>query len=417
MTYIEFYDSISVVNICACLTNMPERVVLVGGEKKSMIRYADHYRRVFRSRGYEVEFDYCVVEKNDLQAIVRELLKKVEQYPDCAVDLTGGEDLILVAMGIVFERCRAQGRHLQMHRFNIRNNKIIDCDQDGQTIEKDLLRMTVEENIRINGGDILYDDEKENGTHLWTMDEDFRTDIDKMWEICRVNPYQWNTHVGILGTAEMFREENEDPLTTEAQLGSIMFHLEQIGAKFVALQGFLKSLYAAGLVYFYDFSGDMMTVIYKNEQVKHLLTKAGLILEMKVYSVMSAMREPDGTPTFDVMQGVYIDWDGRLHLEDQEDMDTANEVDVIAMKGLVPVFISCKNGQYTSNELYKLRSVAERFGGEHAKKVLIATSMDPEHPSYLQFRQRAEDMKIRIIEDLTELSDREMEKRLRTVWK
>ena len=51
MTYIEFYDSISVVNICACLTNMPERVVLVGGEKKSMIRYADHYRRVFRSRG------------------------------------------------------------------------------------------------------------------------------------------------------------------------------------------------------------------------------------------------------------------------------------------------------------------------------------------------------------------------------
>jgi hypothetical protein len=87
------------------------------------------------------------------------------------------------------------------------------------------------------------------------------------------------------------------------------------------------------------------------------------------------------------------------------------------MKGLVPVFISCKNGQYTSNELYKLRSVAERFGGEHAKKVLIATSMDPEHPSYLQFRQRAEDMKIRVIEDLTELSDREMEKRLRTIWK
>ena len=98
-------------------------------------------------------------------------------------------------------------------------------------------------------------------------------------------------------------------------------------------------------------------------------------------------------------------------------METRNEIDVLMMCGLTPLFISCKNGQYTSNELYKLRSVAERFGGEHAKKVLIATSMDPEHPSYLQFRQRAEDMKIRVIEDLTELSDKEMEKRLRTIWK
>lgn len=414
MTYIEFFDRISVVNICACLTQMPQRVVLVGGEIKPMLTYAEHYKRVFRSRGYNVEFDCRKVKKNDLQDIVRVLTQIVEDYPDCAVDLTGGEDLILVAMGIVFERFRDRG--IQMHRFNVRNNKIIDCDQDGVTIEGDLLQLSVEENIRINGGDIIYDDEKENGTHVWDLNGGFLADIDRMWEICRQNPYQWNTHVGVLGVAELFREDNEDPLTTEAQLGTLMTHMEQIGVKFVTMQGFLKSLYTAGLIYFYDCHDDVLTVVYKNEQVKRCLTKAGLALEMKVYSVMWQMQEPDGTPTFDVMQGVYIDWDGRLHLLTEEGCDTANEVDVVAMKGVVPVFISCKNGQFTSDELYKLCSVAERFGGDHAKKILIATSLDKEHPAALHFRQRAEDMKIRIIDDLQDLSDREIEKLLRNIW-
>ncbi len=415
MTYIEFYDSISVVNICACLTNVPERVVLLGGEKKKMLEHADYYRRVFRSRGHEVEFDCRTVNKNDLQDIVKRLMEVVEDYPDCAVDLTGGEDLILVGMGIVYERCRAQGRILQMHRFNIRNNKILDCDRDGITIQKDLLQLTVEENLRINGGDIIYDTDREDATHLWDMDAEFLEDIDRMWAICREDPREWNIQTSQLYAAELLRQERDDPLETECFVSSLLFHLDENGHRFSAPQAFLKRLYAAGLLYFYDFDGEHLDVIYKNEQVKRVLTKAGLLLEMKVYATMLTMGEPDGTPTFNVMQGVFIDWDGRLSLQG-EGLDTANEVDVIAMKGVVPVFISCKNGQFTSDELYKLQSVAERFGADHAKKVLIATCMDREHPTIQHFCQRAKDMKIRIIDDLTELSDREMEKLLRNIW-
>lgn len=416
MTYIEFYDSISVVNICACLTNVPERVVLMGGDMKAMLRYADYYRRMFRNRGHEVEFDCRTVNRNDLQDVVEELTKVVNDYPDCAVDLTGGEDLMLVGMGIVFERCRAEGRPIQMHRFNIRNNKIVDCDRDKHTIAKEPIRLTVEENIRINGGDILYEEDKPGATRLWDMDAEFLEDINKMWAICREDPHQWNVQVGQLTVAELFREESDEPLETEASVSSMLFHLDEIGARFTAPQSFLKRLYGAGLLYYYSYDGEIMNVIYKNEQVKRILTKAGTLLEMKVYATMWAMKEPDGSPTFDVMQGVYIDWDGRLHLQEDDGFDTANEVDVIAMKGVVPVFISCKNGQFNSNELYKLRSVAERFGSGHAKKVLVATCMDREHPTVQHFCQRAEDMKIKIVDDLTELSDREIEKLLRNIW-
>ena len=41
------------------------------------------------------------------------------------------------------------------------------------------------------------------------------------------------------------------------------------------------------------------------------------------------------------------------------------------MRGLRPIFISCKNGSFLPEELYKLSAVAKHFGGEYAKKVLV----------------------------------------------
>lgn len=55
-----------------------------------------------------------------MQTIIDALSMFVEQYDDCVFDLTGGEDLYLVASGIVSERYR--DKNIQMHRFNIRNS-------------------------------------------------------------------------------------------------------------------------------------------------------------------------------------------------------------------------------------------------------------------------------------------------------
>ena len=43
--------------------------------------------------------------------------------------------------------------------------------------------------------------------------------------------------------------------------------------------------------------------------------------------------------------------------------ETKNEIDVMLMRGVVPVFVSCKNGAVKMDELYKLDTVAQRFGG------------------------------------------------------
>ena len=86
------------------------------------------------------------------------------------------------------------------------------------------------------------------------------------------------------------------------------------------------------------------------------------------------------------------------------------------MHHVVPVFVSCKNGIVTADELYKLNTVAERFGGEYSQKVLIATSIQSLGEAGEYLRQRAEDMNIRIIEDVQNLDDAELERKLKSLW-
>jgi hypothetical protein len=85
--------------------------------------------------------------------------------------------------------------------------------------------------------------------------------------------------------------------------------------------------------------------------------------------------------------------------------ETRNEMDLILVRGVVPLFVSCKNGDVDEDELYKLHTVAHRFGGSHARKMLIATDLDRKKPSSVRaFVQRAKDMDIYVVKDAAALS-------------
>ena len=405
MTYIEFCDKVSIVNICGCLTNLPDRVVLIGGDAKIVLEKKRLYESLFKNRGQRVEFIAKSVNKNSLAEIVRVLTETVDEYEDSILDLTGGEDLMLVAAGIVYER-----KHLQMHRFNVANNRIYDCDGDGVTVEKDFPRLSFEENVLIYGGRVVFDNERAGATHRWDMSEDFIRDIDTMWEICRVNPKNWNTQTGVFAAAELFRRDEKDALCTTAQIEKIVKYLKSTGGKYTFHKTFINKLEKSGLIKCSN-NGETVSLTYKNEQIKRCLTKAGLALEMKVYSVMSRLTE-NGEKLYDTLTGVVIDWDGV-----DGNVNTENEIDVAATHGMIPVFISCKNGWIDMDELYKLDSVAEKFGGKFAKKVLVASSLDRGSAFASSFLTRADDMGIEVIDNAASMNDKELEKRLRSVWK
>lgn len=414
MTYIEFFDKDVIENICGCLVSVPDRVILIGGNKKSLKKHAERYHQFFLDRGHEIDFGFRTVNKNSLNDIVDMLSDIVEEYEDCVFDLTGGQELMLVAVGIIWYRYRDM--EIQMHRFNLRSNMLYDCDNDGNYISVDSLpQVSVEELIRLYGGKVVYELDKPGATVRWEWSEEFMDDIDSIWDICLRDVRAWNTQIGVFAAAEELND-GEDPLVTTVSMPKISDYLKDFSAKYVEINRIIDELQKKELIVFDDSEEDVLSITYKNEQVKRCLTKAGQALEMKI--TLAAMRAKDKNDDYiynDVMNGVYIDWDGDVHT-DQEGYDTENEIDVMMMHGMIPVFVSCKNGMIDMDELYKLNAVAEKFGGKYAKKVLIATALGKDDPFAEHFRQRAQDMNIRLVENVQKTSEDDLERMIGSLW-
>ncbi len=416
MTYIEFFDKNASENIAACLTYVPDRVIYIGDNAKLMKKHIANYQKVFAERGQSITFLYKTVSKNNLDNVVQLLTEIVETYDDCVFDVTGGEELLNLALGIVYSRYPE--KNIQIHKFNLRNNAIYDCDKDGKTIYQDAPALSVVENVRIYGGDIVFGDVEDGNTYLWDLNPDFLQDIEKIWNICKTNVRLWNMQIGIFDTVEKIGTQSDDGLTTTASRVAVEDYLARHKLKYKKAKGIISYLCKHGLLTYFEDEDGSVTVSYKDPQIKRCLTIAGQALEMKVYITAKGIVEKDGTPVYqDAVNGAFIDWDGELHDEETEGVyDTENEIDVLLMHGVVPVFVSCKNGIVNAEELYKLNTVAERFGGQYAKKVLIATAIDSLGEAGMYFRQRAEDMNIRLVENIQELDDAELARKIKSFW-
>lgn len=417
MTYIEFFDNAASENISACLTFIPDRVIYIGNNTKLINKHITNYSRVFQDRGYNIEFIPKSVSRNNLEQVVKVLSEIVEKYDDCVFDITGGEEILTLALGIVY--CRYPKKNIQIHKFNLRNNAVYDCDKDGTTIFHETPALTVEENIRIYGGDIVYGGIDEENTYKWDMNSTFLEDVNRIWEICRGNVRYWNRQIGVFEAIAQVGMFSEDGLAVSASRNDVEQYLVQRNATYKKAKGIIGNLLKHKLItYFSDEDNTTITVAFKNKQVKKILTKAGLALEMKVYSAAMGLREQDGRPVYnDIMNGVVIDWDGEFHDEESENVyDTENEVDILMMHDIVPVFISCKNGIVTSEELYKLETVAKRFGGEYSKKVLVSTAIDTLGEAGKYLRQRAVDMNIKLLANIQEYDDAKLADELKNLW-
>ena len=105
----KFFDKNAVENICGCLTCVPDKVILIGNNEKKLKEHCERYHSFFLGRGKEIDFTYSGIRYKEskkeeieldmlsnvadqLSAIVGEVIDK----DICVIDLTGGQDLMLV---------------------------------------------------------------------------------------------------------------------------------------------------------------------------------------------------------------------------------------------------------------------------------------------------------------------------------
>lgn len=407
MTYVEFFERTDTENICAALTGSPDRVVFVGKDRRVMEKSVARYKKILADRGCNTEFVVKTADPSHLGETVKALEDIVREYGRCLFDLTGGQDLYLVAAGMVYER---NPEKIELVRFDVSGDRAIDCDGNDYPKFAPFPKLSVKENVSLYGGRVIYGD---GATYKWKITDELLRDIDALWNICKRDVKRWNKLSGLFEAADKISGEGAK-LVSDANISLLSTYTETLVTKSNFDTETLELLREGGLISSWEFNGNKFRVSYKNEAIKKCLTKAGQVLEMKVFTSALKTVEKDGTPTFgDVETGVCIDWDGET-----KGFDTENEIDVMMMHGMIPVFVSCKNGFVEIDELYKLNTVARRFGAEYAEKVLVASSLDLDSSFGKILGQRADEMGIKILaSEIVGMSNGEICKKLRSFCK
>ena len=402
-TLVEFFDKSPLENVVSILAIKPRKVVYLGSNIKVMQHEIERYRRLMDLKGIAVEIECRLILKNDLTQIQELLIQIAEENPGCVIDLTGGDEISLVAVGAVAHHLKE--RKISFHRVNLNTGKVLEffgTESINEIIEPTL---SVEENMLLFGGKVVYQNEKLGRTHKWDLTEDFIKDVHALWDIAKQDCLKWNLQIGQL-------EQFISPFTTDVccPIGNAdPFSLPIRSWN----RDLFNSLSKAKIISNVKINSEVFSFTIKNAQISRVLSKVGTILELKTF-IMAKNLLGKRQPFFsDVMTGVYLDWDGKIHNQGENIRDTENEIDVVCMKGLRPLFISCKNGQVNETELYKLNTVAQRYGGDYAKKALVATYLNKKPQQLDSFRQRAQDMDICLIDNVDALNDEDFEKRLK----
>lgn len=391
-TIIELFDDCQLENVVAALALNPEKIVFVGFKKMMSNNKMNALKRFFEMKGMAVTLEYQVVGRYDFDAILSTLNRIIDTSSECVFDLTGGREMVLAAMGEV-----ALNREIPMVQFDVKLGKLIPVKNCGNLSVLPEPSMLISECIALNGG-VVFEGED---SFKWELNSEFVRDVEVMWQICKENCARWNKQSVILELLEHMGRIDEslcvkvDIKWAKEKRGDIYIDEEVMG-----------QLVASRLITGYDLDEEVLTFKYKNEQVHRCITKAGNILE--IYALLLLKEITKATPGFydDIDMGVTVDWDGELHNGSTAELDTRNEIDIILMRGLVPIFVSCKNGEVHKEALYELSTVADKFGGKYAKKILLSTYIchDPESRRYIL--QRAKDMGIEVI-DGVDCGDRE----------
>ena len=390
-TLIELFDECQTENVIASLFLKPERIVFVGFKESMSLKRRQAIETFYASRGEKTELQFEVVGRYDIGKIEEKIISATEKYPDCIIDITGGKEAILAAIG----RTVAE-KNIPVVQFNSKNKlEFLNRDATVSKPDAEAVNISLHEMIALNGGSVI------SKVNVPLSDSEFVKDVEKAWEIAKKGCGNWNRQATAFGNFEKYGVR--DGLFVKADINEF----KRVKKEFYLNNEVINALALEGLIYGYEERGGKVSFCYKNDNVRRLLTKAGNVLEFYSYIKLAEIKGKIN----DSAVGVTVDWDG----VSSGGAETRNEIDIMLMKDAVPVFISCKNGEVYKEALYELDSLARRFGGSYAEKVMFATYLSGDDDKKAYLISRAKDMGINLIYGIEKMEKEEFFCRIKEV--
>ena len=351
----DFLDNEPIENVITGLNFQIDKTVYFG-YADSIRKYGETLESFLKKYCGGQETEFIPVPKGKLKetlAIMREaVLAEKNRGNEVFFDITGGEAIPLVAFGIL-----STETDTPMHIFNINSNKLLE-QEDGADLEisravpRRKTEFTVEMLVELRGGAVRttamksYKDPDQNDTGT----------EEAVLSLFKKHNAEWSKLIFAMHTC--LEEFGNGAYRIDFDKAACHYHPSFVKR----FRDFMHELRDCGMIKPVSEGGDDGWFRFSGDFVKATLTEEGAALEIMT---CLELRKKYGQ----AQAGVVIDWDGAV----DAGYDVVNEIDVIALDGFVPVIVSCKCGnQANKDAIYELETVARRFGGKYARKMLVS---------------------------------------------
>lgn len=374
-TLIELYDERPLENVLATEMFRPERTVFLCPQEVVQDKVRQRkLREYFQHRGLDSECIFIESSIYNAAKVKRQLQSLLEKYEDCVLDITGGTDAALFGGGLlcadsdlpVFTYSRKKGEFYNIHNADFAEN--LPCE----------IQYKVEDCFLMAGGAMRMG-RVDNAVLGQYMDV-----IDPFFALYMKHRRDWTR---IISYIQRISQNGKDEPVTLSASGKYTVKGEQ-GRWVTAHEEALRDLEKLGFIrQLAIVTNESVSFEFKDLQIRSWLRDIGSVLELYIYKACL------DTGIFqDVHTSAVVDWEGDFQRD-----NVTNELDVMAMKGVIPVFISCKTCQVSTEALNELAILRDRFGGDMSRAAIVTAERTRNVT-----RHRAEELNIKVI-DLDDL--------------
>ena len=346
-TLIELYDERPAENVLSVEAFKPETVVYLcpGGvaqDKNVQKRIVSFLKK----RGLETKAVFLETSLFNTEKVKRQMERVRSEYPDCALDITGGTDAALFAGGLFCAE-----KELPAFTFSWKKKMFYNIYKaDFAEGLKCPVKYGIEDFFVMAGGE-MKQGRVDNG-----LLSEYSGIIEPFFEIFMKNRRNWKKFIGYMQKVS----QPHGKLRVEAPCS---VKLER-GVSVTADRVILAELEKIGMIKNLRFEeNSSLSFDFRDELCRSWLRDVGAVLEVMTWKYCV-----DSEKFNEVKTSCVVVW------EDGAVQDAVmNELDVVAVEGVTPTFISCKTCAIDTDALNELAILRRRFGGDAARSVIVST--------------------------------------------
>lgn len=345
---IEFYDKDVLKNIVAPLTLRPKKVIYFYDIGMNDMLVFTALKKCLERNIPDIKLEYYPIDISSVDRISRQIGRIIDRnsIEKCALDLTGGSELMLLAGYKAGSKL-----NIPLLHTDLVNKRITDLEDDSLVTKT--VPLTLEDFVDAKGACFMGE------SHRPPSEERFLA-IKEMARFLFKHLHQWRYTCSFLQTVAARTLPHELMMESKWNIhiknGKAVYPDQEILEMFQTL-GFIQNL---------SVHGEYVRFAFNTIEDRQYCISFGVWLELYVY--ISAKE----TGVFhDAKLGTMIDWDAYDNIT-----VAGNEIDVILMDDSLPVFISCKLRDADTAALNELLIAKKRLGGWFSKGIIVTYSKE-----------------------------------------